>query len=130
MHEINRVLSAAAMRLAAANFIRGLVFAATAIVLGLLLSRILQQLFGLTFPWKIIAYSAASAAILFGLVWSFVVRPSKAAVARRVDEGANLKESLSTALSIEKYQNDDPWARVGAALCRLFAGWPTVYHRE
>ncbi len=112
MHEINRVLAAAAMRLAVANFIRGLVFAATAIVLGLLLSRIVQQLFGLTFPWKIIAYSAAGAAILFGLVWSFVVRPSKAAVARRVDEGANLKESLSTALSIEKYQNEDPWARV------------------
>lgn len=112
MQEINRVLSAAAMRLAVANFIRGLVFAATAIVLGLLLARIVQQVFGLAFPWKIIAYSAAGAALLTAFVWSFVVRPSKAAVARRVDEGANLKESLSTALSIEKYQNDDPWARV------------------
>jgi hypothetical protein len=112
MHEINKVLSAAAMRMGIANFFKGLVYAATAIVVGLLLARIVQQVFGLTFAWKIIAYSAGGAALLAGLIWSVVVRPSKAAVARRVDEGANLKETLSTALSIEKYQNEDPWARV------------------
>jgi chemotaxis protein histidine kinase CheA len=112
MHEINKVLSAAAWRLGVVNFFKGLVYAATLVVVGLLLARIVQQVFGLTFAWKIIGYSAAGAALLAGLVWCIAVRPSKAAVARRVDEGANLKESLSTALSIEKYQNDDPWARV------------------
>ena len=95
-----------------ANFFRGLVYAAAAIVLGLLLTRVVQQMFGLTMPWRIMAYSAGGAAILAGLVWCIAVRPNKSAVARRVDEGANLKESLSTALAIEKYQNDDPWAKV------------------
>jgi hypothetical protein len=112
MHEINRVLSAAAWRMGIANFFKGLVFVAMALVAGLILTRIVQQVFGLVLPWKIIAYSCSGAAVLAGLVWSIVVRPDKAAVARHVDEGANLKESLSTALSIEKYQNDDPWAKV------------------
>ncbi len=112
MHEINKVLSAAAWRMGVINFFRGLIVAATAIVLGLLLTRVVQQVFGLTMPWRIMAYSAGGAAILAGLVWCVVVRPNKSAVARRVDEGANLKESLSTALAIEKYQNDDPWAKV------------------
>jgi chemotaxis protein histidine kinase CheA len=112
MHEINKVLSAAAMRMAIANFFKGLVYVAAAIVLGLILARVVEQVFALTFAWKIIAHSAAGAAVLGSIVWAIATRPSKAAVARRVDEGANLKEVLSTALSIEKFQNEDPWARV------------------
>ncbi len=110
MHEINKVLSAAAWRLGIGNFIRGLVYAATAIILGLLITFIVQQVFGLAFPWKTIAYAAGGTALLAAFVWCIAVRPSKAAVARRVDEGANLKESLSTALSFAK--SEDPWARV------------------
>lgn len=110
MHEINRVLSAAAWRLGVANFFKGLVYMLGAIVLGLILARIVQQVFGLAFDWKIIGYSCGGAALLGALVWSIMARPSRAAVARRVDEGANLKESLSTALSVEK--SEDPWARV------------------
>jgi len=109
--EINRVLTAAAWRLGFTNFIRGLVYFGAVIVAGLIITRVVQQMFSLAFPWQVIAYSCAGAAVLGGLVWAVVVRPSKAAVARRVDEGANLKESLSTALSIER-QQDDPWARV------------------
>ncbi len=111
MHEINKVLSAAAMRLAIANFFKGLVYVAAAIGVGLILARIVEQVFALSYAWKLVAYSAGAAALLGGIVWSIAARPSKAAVARRVDEGANLKEVLSTALSIEKMQ-DDPWARV------------------
>jgi hypothetical protein len=112
MHEINKVLSAAAMRLAVANFIKGLLFVSAAIVLGLILARVVERVFGLAFAWKIIALSCAGGALVGGIVWAIITRPSKAAVARRVDEGANLKESLSTALSVERFQNDDPWARV------------------
>ncbi len=110
MHEIQRVISAASWRLGLANFIRGVVFMAAALLALAMLTRIVQQVFGLTLPWREIVYSAAGAALLGGLVWSIVARPSKDAVARRVDEGANLKESLSTALSVAPMQ-DDPWAR-------------------
>ncbi|HVU62985.1 MAG TPA: hypothetical protein VHC70_03345 [Phycisphaerales bacterium] len=112
MHEINRVLSAAAMRLAVTNFIKGVIAVASGIVLGLIVARIVERVVGLTFDWKTIAYACGGAALVGGVVWAIVARPSKAAVARRVDEGANLKESLSTALSVERYQNEDPWARV------------------
>jgi hypothetical protein len=112
MHEINRVLSAAAMRLAVTNFIKGVVYVATVVVLGLIVARIVERVLGLSFPWRTIAYAAGGGALAGGIAWSIAMRPSKAAVARRVDEGANLKETLSTALSVEAFQKDDPWARV------------------
>lgn len=112
MHEINKVLSAAAMRLWIGNFFKGLVYVSAAIGIGLIGARIVEQMFGLAYAWTTVAYAAGGGALLGGIVWAIVVRPSKAAVARRVDEGANLKEVLSTALSFEKVQNEDAWARV------------------
>lgn len=110
MHEINKVLSAAAWRLGVMNFIRGLVLALAIALGGLILLRIVQQLFGFALPWVEIGYWGAGAVVAAGLAWCVFARPGRLAVARRVDEGANLRESLSTALYIEK-QTDDPWVR-------------------
>lgn len=110
MHEINKVLSAAAWRLGVMNFIRGLVVALAAALGGLILLRVVQQLFGFALPWEQIGYWSAGACVAAALVWCVIARPGRLAVARRVDEGANLRESLSTALYVEK-QSEDPWVR-------------------
>lgn len=110
MHEIQRVISAASWRLGFANFLRGTIFMVAVLLGAAMLTRIIQQIFGLTLPWREIAYASSGVALLGGLIYAVVARPSKDAVARRVDEGANLKESLSTALSVAPMQ-DDPWAR-------------------
>lgn len=130
MNEINRVLGKAAWRLGFINFLRGLVVAlAVGLALAILL-RIAEQVFAFTqtaatsvgpqlpgakvrfdsaWMWERVAYGGAGAAVLCGLVWAIARRPKPLAVARRVDEGANLKESLSTALCVAKHQ--DPWSR-------------------
>lgn len=112
MTEIQRVLSKAAWRLGLINFAAGLVLA-LAIALGLIIvGRVVAQAFSLQWPWMTIAISAGGAVVLSSLIWAIVKRPSQAAVARRVDEGADLREALSTALSVAPNQNTDPWAKV------------------
>ncbi|MFZ4572918.1 MAG: hypothetical protein ACOYN0_00890 [Phycisphaerales bacterium] len=54
----------------------------------------------------------ALATLAFAAIWAYAARRREAAVARHVDEAAGLKESLSTALYIER--STDPWA--GAVL--------------
>lgn len=110
MHEIQRVISAASWRLGFANVLRGTVFMLAVLLGAALLTRVVQQVFGLTLPWRQIAYICGGVALAGGVVWAIIARPSKDAVARRVDEGANLKESLSTALSVVPMK-DNPWAR-------------------
>lgn len=110
MNEINRVLSAASRRLSLINFIRGVVAAITALLAALILLSIVQRVLGFELPWNWIGYGCAGAVVLSGLVWAVVAHPRRLAVARRVDEGANLKESLSTAIYLAG-QSDDPWAR-------------------
>jgi hypothetical protein len=110
VREINSVLSVAAWRLGVMNFLRGLVYAAVVVMGGLIALRIVQQLFAFEVPWTNVAWIAAAASVLAGLVFALIVRPGRLAVARRVDEGADLRESLSTALCVSG-QGDDPWAK-------------------
>jgi hypothetical protein len=111
MHEINRVITAAAWRLALGNFVRGFVACLAGVLGALILARVVERLFGLAYPWPTVAYAAAGLTVLGGIAWAVWSRPSRAAVARRVDEGAGLKEAISTALAVAP-NVDDPWARV------------------
>lgn len=132
MTEINRVLKRAAWRLGVVNFLRGWVYAAAAILAGAIVLRLLEQLLSFTQTaatrvpasmseggvsaglssgemWRMVAWWGSGASVAFALVWAIVRRPKRGAVARRVDEGANLRESLSTALCVSG--RDDPWSR-------------------
>jgi len=112
MHEIKRVLRAAAWRLVFTSFLRNLTYVIALALAGLIALRLVQQLWPLEVEvaWLTIAQWAAGAAVLIALVWTIISRDSERAVARRVDEGADLRESLSTALCMVNV--DDPWARV------------------
>lgn len=114
MNEINRVLKIAAWRLFITDLFRTLTITFTGVVLALIGLRLAQQLFGLDLVWPgdwMRAFAAAAGlAVVAALAWSVVRRSRGVAVARELDERANLRESLSTALCVAR--SDDPWAKV------------------
>ncbi len=112
MHEIKRVLRKAAFRLFVLDLIRTSVVAASAALAALILLRVVQQVFGLGLgatEWISVAAIAAGVAALGTLAWSLIRKHKTLAVARELDERANLRESLSTALCVAR--QDDPWCR-------------------
>ena len=113
MNEVRQVLAAASRRLFVIELIRALVFASTLVLAVLVLTRIAEQLVGVSFPWTAPyggIWTWAGAAVLVGaVVWTIATRRREGAVARIVDDRAGLRESLSTALWADKH--DDGWSR-------------------
>jgi|GEM_PF-358800 len=130
MNEINRVLGRAAWRIGVINFIRGSVVALGVLIGAAIILRTVEQLLGFTqtaatrlgstatdagvgiesaWMWKSVGTWGAGATVLAGLVWAIARRPKPLAVARRVDEGANLRESLSTAIYVSR--QSDSWSK-------------------
>lgn len=112
MNEIRRVLRLAAWRLAVTSYFRALIVAIAAVLSGAIVLRLVQQQWPLEseLPWAQIAIWGGAGAALAALVWTIATRANSKAVARRVDEGAQLKESISTAMCVSG--SDEPWARV------------------
>lgn len=108
MSPIQRVLRGAARRLLVNDLLTRLVVCATAAGLGLAGTLIVQRVFGLTLPWRAIVLGAAGGSVLVALVWTIMARRSRLAVARVVDERAQLRESISTTLTLG--DRHDPWS--------------------
>ncbi len=119
MNDIRRVVRAAAWRVGAIAFLRNLVILLAIALIALIGLRFAEQLFAFTVPagegltsaamWQQVAIWTGVACIVIAFVWTLVALADKKAVARRVDEGANLKEALSTAIYIENAT--DPWSK-------------------
>ncbi len=101
MNEIRRVIAQAALRMWLSDAMRIFAIVLTGALVGVLIARLAQQVFGFLVPWKLVAYAAAGAVAFVTIVWSLLVRRGEKAVAIALDEKANLKESLSTALYLE-----------------------------
>lgn len=111
MSQIRRVIAKAAMRLWLSDAMRIFAIVLTAALLGVLITRLVQQVFGLIMPWREIAYAVAGGVVLVTLLWSYFARMTERQVAIELDERANLRESLSTALYVEKSANsNEPWS--------------------
>ncbi len=100
MDTIRHVVRSARLRLLAARLLSDLTWCVSAAIVLALALRIAQQLLGFGVNWARVAIGFGAAAALVAVGWSLVRRPSADAAARRVDEGAGLNESLSTALSV------------------------------
>lgn len=120
MNDIRRVVRAAAWRVGAIAYLRNLVVALAIVLAGLILLRIAEQMFAFTAPlggeglssaamWEQVAIWSAVGAAGLALVWTLFTLADRKAVARRVDEGANLREAISTAMYIENAT--DPWSK-------------------
>lgn len=100
MSEITRVVRAAGRRLFVMEVLRALVLSVFVAVSLMVVLRIVQQVFGLAVEWRAVMILGGSIAAAGTLVWSLGSRPRTMEAARVLDERANLRESLSTALSI------------------------------
>ena len=109
MNDISRVIRQAAWRLGVSRFLEALVWLACAGFLAAALVRVAEKLGLLTVNWIQIAMYAPAGIIAASIVYALVRRLPALAVARRVDEGADLRESLSTAMHVQADQG--PWAR-------------------
>jgi len=110
MQEVKQVVATASRRIFLNSYLRALAWTLT-IAIGLALaSRIAQQTIGLTLDWTKIAIGLAAGSFAIALIWCLIKKASPVAIAREVDERADLRESLSTALYVEKSAAQDPWA--------------------
>lgn len=114
MTEIRRVLKQAAWRLIIVDLFRNLSMTMAAAV-GLLIAILLaERVLGVavSFPsdWLSLAAAALGAGAAAAVVWTLIRRARGVALARIVDERADLRESLSTAMYVARSQ--DPWASV------------------
>lgn len=109
MHDIRRVLHAAAKRLLVVNMLNTVMWSLTAAMVALLVLVLADKLFVFTIAWPRVVLATLGAAVLAGVAWALVAQKRELAVARILDERAGLRESLSTALCVERAE--DAWSR-------------------
>ena len=123
MNEIRRVLKIAAWRLLVLDLFKTLALTTTAAVIALIGVLLAERIFGLDVQWPAtwlkLFGAAAGSALVAAVLWSAARRARGVAVARALDERANLRESLSTALCVAKSQ--DPWDRMVVETARTKA---------
>ncbi len=114
MTEIQRVVKAASLRLMLIDGLRRFVVLLTAAIGLALLARVVEKVFGLSeafAPWWGRGAMIAGGAVVLGtILWTFFARKRHLAVARIVDDRANLREMLSTAMCVER--SHEAWDRV------------------
>lgn len=109
MTEITRVLRIAAWRLFLVDLLARLAVTTTAALVGLIALRLADAIWAWSFSWSLAFALAAGAAGVAALAWSAIVRVRGIGVARALDERADLRESLSTALCVAFSR--DPWSQ-------------------
>lgn len=110
MNEITRVLGIAKQRLFLIDLLRTLAVTLFIAVVLMVAARITQKLVPVfEFPWMLSALIAVGVAFGAAVVWALLRRPSLLKVAQEVDERAELRESLSTALCVD--DTDDAWSK-------------------
>lgn len=108
MDEIRRALSHARRRMLVLDFVRWFVWSATAAVVTLILARLGERMFAMPVAWPMAFMAAGIAALVLAIMFTIFNRPRPARVARTLDDRANLREALSTALTVVGQK--DPWS--------------------
>ncbi|MGD9688414.1 MAG: hypothetical protein AB7K52_04400 [Phycisphaerales bacterium] len=109
MGEIRRVIRRAGLRLMLSAFLRSAVYSLTVAIVAVMALRVASIVLGFGVDWALVARWAPAAVLGASLLWTLITYPRTQAIARRVDEGANLKDSISTALSVQGMT--DPWCQ-------------------
>lgn len=109
MDDIRRVLRSAGHRLLLIDLIGSLAFALSIVAATLIVVLIADRLLSLGLPWGELSLWAVGAGVVGAGVWAIARRAREQTVARVLDEKAELRETLSTALSVE--HAEDPWSR-------------------
>ncbi len=103
MDPIREVIARAGRRMLVAGWIRwSVVLLTVAAGLAVVLRGVQKVAPVVAVDWSVVLPSLAAGAVLAGLVVAWVRRPREIEVARTIDERAGLRESLSTALFVER----------------------------
>ncbi|MCB9845849.1 MAG: hypothetical protein H6811_07700 [Phycisphaeraceae bacterium] len=120
MSRIDDVLARASRRLWVVRTLHALVrccVSAAALTLAIVL---VERIFRLSVPWAWVFAGAGVAVLIATLSWAWATRPAKLAVARIIDERADLRESLSTAMVVRTHR--DAWSRAVVETAETRAG--------
>ena len=109
MSEITRVVAAAGRRLFFMRFVAALAVAATAALSIAGVARILDKTLVYQPNWLILSFALAGLALAVAAVYAAMGSPPRVTVAQQVDDGAGLRDSLSTAMAMSS--SSDAWAR-------------------
>ncbi len=109
MSEISRVVAAAGRRLFFMRFIGALVVAGTVAISIAGVVRILDKTLVFQPNWLIFSLALAGVALAVAAVYASMGSPNRVTVAQQVDDGAGLRDSLSTAIAMSG--SSDAWAK-------------------
>lgn len=133
--ELDSVLRGASGRIFLTRLLSALAIALTWAAGALALALMAQRVFAFPVDWRTAWWVALGSASLGALVYVMVTKPRRAEVARRVDDAAGLRESISTALVVLPSQ--DAWsvaavetARERAKSVRLHEAMPVRLPRN
>lgn len=110
MDQVMRVVRQAGLRLAIIGTLKALCVTLTGAVALLMALRIAEQLGGFVVPWSDVALGVIVIASVGAIAWAFATRSGTMDAARTLDERADLRESLSTAICVQS--SEDPWAKL------------------
>ncbi|MBX3368194.1 MAG: hypothetical protein KF912_12855 [Phycisphaeraceae bacterium] len=110
MDQVMRVVKQATFRLAIIETLRALCVTITLGFALLVAIRLVERLGGVVVPWADIVPGVFVVAVIGAVVWAFATRSRPIAAARELDERADLRESLSTAICVQSER--DPWSQL------------------
>lgn len=113
MDEVARVIRRAALRMWLLRFVQVSVWSLSILTGLLLLVRAAERLFAFPIDWSQAWMIGLATSSVGAVGWSIATRASPLQVARAIDQGARLRESLSTALCVAG--KDDAWSRAAVA---------------
>lgn len=110
MDQVMRVVRQAGLRLALIGALRALCVTLTGAIVLLMVLRIVERLGGYVIPWSDVSLGVIVVAVVGAIGWSFATRTRALDAARELDERADLREALSTAICVQS--ESDPWAKL------------------
>jgi len=109
VRQVRRLIRAVAFRVACGRVVDHAVLALVGAGGSAIALRLVERLLGVPMPWETLAWVLPIGAVGLGVIWAMARLPRADRVARLIDERGELRETLSTALSLER--DDGPWAR-------------------
>lgn len=109
MSSIDRAVRRAGIRLMVVDFLRHLTWCVTGALAVLVAMVLLERLARVNIAWETSLIVAGSVTLVAAVVWTWLTKRSQAQVAIELDDRANLRESLSTALLVRN--KSDGWSK-------------------
>ncbi|MBO6512613.1 MAG: hypothetical protein JJ974_01440 [Phycisphaerales bacterium] len=110
MNTIHATISRATRRLVLIDSIRTITICLAAVFALMVFARLVQKVAPVfEVPWGIVFIAGPASAIIVGLLWSLIRKPSAHKAAMILDERSGLRETISTALLVES--QTDGWSK-------------------